>query len=247
MNDTTPALEFRNLAAGYEGTPVIRDLSLSIPPSSVTAILGPNGAGKTTMLRAASGILAPSAGKVLLNGQDVTRFGAYKRTAAGLCLVPEGRGVFRSLSVRENLRMQAAKGEEKESIERAVSMFPILGKRLSQTVRTMSGGEQQMLAMARAYIRRPSVILVDEASLGLAPRIVDSIFEFLRGLADDGVTLVIVDQFVTRVLELADHVHLLSRGEITFSGTPDDLRGRDLFHNYLYGTLNDEVAASAHN
>jgi branched-chain amino acid transport system ATP-binding protein len=238
---TAPALALENVSAGYERNSVLRDLSLSIPRSSVTAVLGPNGAGKTTLLRVISGILPATSGRILLEGKDISRLPAHRRTALGLCHVPEGRGVFRSLTVRENLRMQAVRGEEREALERAVTVFPILGRRLNQTVRTMSGGEQQMLAMARAYIRHPSVVLVDEASLGLAPRVVDSIFEFLRGLADQGATLIIVDQFVTRVLELADHVYLLSRGEITFTGTPEDLRGQDLFHNYLFGTLSGEA------
>jgi len=235
--ETPPILELANVSAGYGRTTVLRDLSLSASPSSVTAVLGPNGAGKTTLLKVISGMLRPTTGSVRLGGQDVTRLDPNRRVALGLCHIPEGRGVFRSLTVRENLRLQAEPGSESESLDRAVEISPVLGRKLGQTVRTMSGGEQQMLAMVRAYIRNPKLVLVDEASLGLAPRIVDSIFEFLGQLASQGATLIIVDQFVTRTLGLADRVYLLSHGEITFSGTADEMGGRDLFHDYVFGAL----------
>ena len=135
--------------------------------------------------------------------------------------------------MRDNLIMQSAKGSEAEAMERATEVFPILGNRLQQTAGTLSGGEQQMLAMARAYVREPTLILVDEASLGLAPLIVGAIFEFLHQLAQKGVALLIVDQFVTRALAMADTAYVLGRGEITYSGTADELMGRDVFKEYL--------------
>jgi branched-chain amino acid transport system ATP-binding protein len=237
-------VELRGVSAGYGHTTVLRGIDLTFPASSVTAILGPNGAGKTTLLKTISGALPASAGTVSMDGQNVTKLKPHQRVARGVCHIPEGRGVFRSLTVRENLELQSVPHAEKSSIDEAVSVFPVLGKKLNQTVRTMSGGEQQMLAMARAYVRNPALILVDEASLGLAPRIVDSIFEFLSRLAAGGATLVVVDQFVTRALSIADQVHILAHGELSFSGTADDLRGRDVFRDYVSGALGEDPAAA---
>ena len=212
---------------------MLRGVNLTVPAASVTALLGPNGAGKTTLLKTISGLLRAASGSVVMAGEDVTNLGPARRTARGMCHIPEGRGVFRGLTVRDNLIMQSAKGSEAKAMERATEVFPILGNRLQQTAGTLSGGEQQMLAMARAYVREPTLILVDEASLGLAPLIVGAIFEFLHQLAQKGVALLIVDQFVTRALAMADTAYILGRGEITYSGTADELMGRDVFKEYL--------------
>ncbi|HUF98761.1 MAG TPA: ATP-binding cassette domain-containing protein, partial [Ilumatobacter sp.] len=161
------------------------------------------------------------------------RWRPHKRAALGLCHVPEGRGVFRGLTVRENLQMQAAPGTETEAIEKAASAFPILRERLGQRAGTLSGGQQQMLAMASAYVRNPSLILVDEASLGLAPIIVDEIFDFLARRAAAGAALLIVDQFVARALQLATTAYVLHRGAIAFAGTAEELRSSDVFDQYL--------------
>jgi branched-chain amino acid transport system ATP-binding protein len=227
------ALELRDVSAGYGETPVLRSVSLTVPASSVTALLGPNGAGKTTLLKTVSGLLRPTSGSVVMHGEDVTGLAPNVRTVRGLCHIPEGRGIFRGLTVRDNLIMWADKGAETQAIERAVDVFPILGERLGQTAGTLSGGQQQMLALARAYVRHPTLVLVDEASLGLAPLIVDSIFEFLRQLVQQGCALLIVDQFVTRALELASTAYILSRGELGFSGSAESLKGRDVFKEYL--------------
>jgi branched-chain amino acid transport system ATP-binding protein len=170
---------------------------------------------------------------VRINGADVTKQRADRRFANGLCLVPEGRGVFRSLSVRENLVLQAGKGSEQEALERAASAFPILGQRLSQQAGTLSGGQQQMRAMASAYVRRPELVLVDEASLGLAPIIVEEIFQFLGQLVSEGASLLLVDQFVTRALQLADTAYVLRRGRVVHSGSAADLADTSLFDTYL--------------
>ncbi|MCW2751030.1 MAG: branched-chain amino acid transporter ATPase [Aeromicrobium sp.] len=228
-----PALELRSVVSGYGNTTVLRDVSLTVPAGSVTALLGPNGAGKTTLLKTVSGLLRPTAGSVSMDGREVTKLSPFRRTGLGLCHIPEGRGVFRGLTVRENLVMQSKPGTEEAAIERATEAFPIVGKRLGQLAGTLSGGEQQMLAMARAYVQDPRLILVDEASLGLAPLVVDSIFTFLHRLAESGAALLIVDQFVSRALEMATTAYVLRRGEIVFDGSAVDLRERDVFNDYL--------------
>lgn len=228
-----PALELRDISGGYGHTTVLRGVSITVPAASVTALLGPNGAGKTTLLKTVSGLLRPTSGTVVIDGEDVTKLSPFRRTARGVCHIPEGRGIFRSLTVRDNLIMQSAKGSEGDALERTTEVFPILGNRLQQPAGTLSGGEQQMLAMARAYVQKPRLILVDEASLGLAPLIVGSIFEFLHQLAQEGVALLIVDQFVTRALAMASTAYVLGRGEITFAGSAQELADRDVFKEYL--------------
>jgi branched-chain amino acid transport system ATP-binding protein len=228
-----PALEVRGMDAGYGQTTVLRDVSLTVPAGSVVALLGPNGAGKTTLLRAISGFVAVSAGSVHLAGEDVTRAKPHRRFAAGLCHVPEGRGVFRGLTVRDNLVMQARPGAEADAIERAAAAFPILGDRLAQPAGTLSGGEQQMLAMAAAYVRDASLVLVDEASLGLAPIVVDEIFAFLEQLTAERGALLIVDQFAARALRMASTGYVLRRGRVVHSGPAADLLASDVFEQYL--------------
>jgi branched-chain amino acid transport system ATP-binding protein len=228
-----PALELREITGGYGRTTVLRGVSITVPTSGVAALLGPNGAGKTTLLRMVSGFLRPSSGSIRLFGDDVTNVAPFRRFQAGLCHVPEGRGVFRSLTVRENLTMQARKGGEPEAISRACEAFPVLGRRIGQTAGTLSGGEQQMLAMATAYVRSPRLILVDEASLGLAPLIVDQIFAFLELVARKGSALLIVDQFAARALALAGTAYVLSRGSITYSGSAKELGHAELLGHYL--------------
>jgi branched-chain amino acid transport system ATP-binding protein len=219
------------IVAGYAETTVMRGVSLAVPDSSVVALLGPNGAGKTTLLRVASGLLRPTAGTMTFDGVDVTTDRPHQLAARGVCHVPEGRGVFPSLSVRENLSLQAGKG--KGGLERAVDAFPRLGERLSQTAGTLSGGEQQMLALARSYIAEPKVMLLDEVSMGLAPKIVDEIFEFLGRVAHEGASLLLVEQYVTWALGLADYVYLLNRGQIAYRGEPSELEDEDVFARYL--------------
>jgi branched-chain amino acid transport system ATP-binding protein len=228
-----PALELRQITGGYGRTTVVRDVSVSVPAASVVALLGPNGAGKTTLLKMVSGFLRPARGAVRMFGDEVTSVAPHRRFQSGLCHIPEGRGVFRSLTVRENLTLQSRRGEEAEAISRACEAFPVLGRRIGQTAGTLSGGQQQMLAMAAAYVRSPRLILVDEASLGLAPLIVDQIFTFLDKLAKEGTALLIVDQFATRALALADTAYVLSRGSITYSGPAKELGQAELLSQYM--------------
>ncbi|MBW8764595.1 MAG: ABC transporter ATP-binding protein [Microbacterium sp.] len=232
-------LEVEGLTTGYGRTVVVRDLSLSVPAGGVTAVLGPNGAGKTTLLRAVCGLLPVSKGRVRLFGEDVTKVAPFQRFARGLCHVPEGRGIFRGLTVRENLKLQAGGRDESRAIELAASAFPILRDRLGQTAGTLSGGQQQMLAMASAYVRNPRLVLVDEASLGLAPIVVDEIFAFLAGLPERGSSILLVDQFAPRALAIASTAYVMRRGEIAFSGTGKELLEGDLFSQYVQGSGSD--------
>jgi branched-chain amino acid transport system ATP-binding protein len=223
----TPALELREITGGYGRITVLRSVSITVPASGVTALLGPNGAGKTTLLKMVSGFIRPSSGSIRMFGDDVTGVVPCRRFQAGLCHIPEGRGVFRYLT------MQARKGGEAEAISLVCKAFPVLGRRLGQAAGTLSGGEQRMLAMAAAYVRSPRLILVDEASLGLAPLIVDQIFAFLEQVAQKGTALLIVDQFAARALALAGTAYVLSRGSITYSGSAKELSRAELLGPYL--------------
>ena len=226
-------LELRGISAGYGRSTVLRQVDLVVPDRSVVALLGANGAGKTTLLRVACGLLPPSAGELLVDGSDLAGRRPHELTKAGVCHVPEGRGVFRSLTVRDNIVLQASDGDESGAVERAVSAFPRLGERLDQVAGTMSGGEQQMLALARTYVQNPRLVLLDEVSMGLAPKVIDEIFAFLDLLASQGASLLLVEQYVSRALEVADWVYLLSRGEIVFAGEPAELADRDVFAEYV--------------
>jgi branched-chain amino acid transport system ATP-binding protein len=225
-------LELRGIEAGYGEHVVLRDVSLTVQPGTVVAVLGPNGAGKTTLLRVASGLLKPAAGVVLLGGEDVTRTRPYMRVRRGLCHIPEGRGIYPTLTVRENLVLHSRKGEEAAALDRAASAFPVLGDKLRQPAGQLSGGQQQMLSLVRAWITSPRLVLVDEASMGLAPVVVDKIFEFLGQIAASGTALLIVEQYVNRALALADTVYLLNKGGVVFAGPPGDIAD-DLFTHYL--------------
>jgi branched-chain amino acid transport system ATP-binding protein len=221
-------LELREVTAGYGATTVLRRITVAVPAGSVVALLGPNGAGKTTLLRVASGLLTPSAGAVVLDGRDVTGLSPDRLMRRGLCHVPEGRGVFPNLSVRENLLTFGLPGHRQEAIEQAISAFPRLGQRLNQTAGTLSGGEQQQLALSRAYVQNPRFILLDEVSMGLAPKVVDEVFAFLRALAERGAALLLVEQYVARALQVADSVYLLGKGEVTFAGECDEVEASAL-------------------
>ena len=226
-------LELANITAAYGDSVVLRDVDLIVPSGSVVALLGPNGAGKTTLLRVASGLHRPRTGRVLLDGQDITHDSPDAMVRSGLCHITEGRSVFPGLTVADNLRMFAPRGGESDAIARAVDAFPKLGQRLSQTAGTMSGGEQQMLALARAYSRQAAVVLLDEISMGLAPIIVDEIFEFFARLSREGTSLLVVEQYVGKALALANHVYLMARGRIIYAGEPGEMAGTDIFARYL--------------
>jgi branched-chain amino acid transport system ATP-binding protein len=226
-------LTISGVTAGYGGTTVLRDVDLTVGEGEVVALLGPNGAGKSTLLRTATGLLRPRAGRVELAGKDLTGQPPHVFSRAGVCLLPEGRGIFPSLTVRENLMVQARGRSLDTAIAAAATLFPVLGTRLRQTAGSLSGGEQQMLALARAYLTAPSVVLVDEASLGLAPIVVDSIYEALGQLARTGTALVVVEQYAQKALALADRVYVLSQGGIVHSGRADETSTDEIYRGYL--------------
>jgi branched-chain amino acid transport system ATP-binding protein len=226
-------LELRNVTAAYGDTVALRDASLVVPSGKVVALLGPNGAGKTTLLSVASGLLRPRRGAVLIDDEECTTTVPEERVSRGLCHITEGRSVFPGLTVADNLRMFAPRGGADTAIERAVSAFPRLGERLGQLAGTMSGGEQQMLALSRAYAQQAPLIMLDEVSMGLAPIIVDEIFEFLARLAAEGHSLLIVEQYVAKALALADIVYVLVRGRMVFAGQPAEAQDTDILAHYL--------------
>ncbi len=229
-----PLLEFSKVRAGYGEIQVLHGVSFCVPRGSVLALLGANGAGKTTTLRVAAGLLEATSGSLRLAGSDVTKSSPVDRAQLGMCLIPEGRGIFRHLTVAENLRMQTPPWiKTSNGLDAAVTAFPILGSRRKQVAGTLSGGEQQMVALARAWLADPSIVLLDEVSMGLAPTAVDTIFEGLHTLVHQGTSLLIVEQYVHRALEIADSVMLLDRGTVAHFGPADSLEESDLLRTYL--------------
>lgn len=226
-------LELDHLTVAYGDAVALRDVSLVVPQGRAVALLGPNGAGKTTLLSAASGLLRPKAGRIILDGRDVTGTSPDRLARSGLCHVTEGRSVFPGLTVADNLKMFAPKAAGSDAIERAIDAFPRLGERLTQIAGTLSGGEQQMLALARAYSQQAPLVMLDEVSMGLAPILVDEIFAFLHRLSAEGHSLLIVEQYVAKALALADLVYLLVRGRLVFAGEPAEIEGTDIFAHYL--------------
>jgi len=223
----TTLLETRELACGYHGVPVVRGVSISVPEGEVVALLGPNGAGKTTTLLTTSGLLPVLDGSIELFGRDLAdgRRPAHTLVREGLAHVPEDRSLFRDLDVRENLRV--CYGATREAIDQALAYFPVLEPLLHRKAALLSGGEQQMLALARALVSRPRLLVVDELSLGLAPVIVERILPSLRSFATEtGAGVLIVEQHVDLALTIADRAYVLVNGRIVIAGAAADLRGR---------------------
>jgi branched-chain amino acid transport system ATP-binding protein len=226
------SISLHGVCAGYGSTQVLREVTLVVPEGAVVALLGPNGAGKTTLLRACSGLLHPTRGTVHVDGVDATRASPHALVGLGVCHVGEGRAVFPSLTVAENLKLLGGAGGG-DPIHRAVEAFPLLASKLAQTAGTMSGGEQQMLALARSYLRNPAYVLLDEVSMGLAPKVVDEIFDYLTRLAATGVALLLVEQYVHKALDLADLAYVINKGRITFAGEASELAPDALAEAYL--------------
>jgi branched-chain amino acid transport system ATP-binding protein len=226
-------LELRGVRAGYEGITVLHGVDLRVAPGEVLAVLGPNGAGKTTMLRVAAGLHLPSAGDVIVAGRRVNGASADQLARCGLCLIPEGRGIFPNLTVAENLWMATNTGTGRARVEGiAYERFPRLGERRSQIAGTLSGGEQQMLALARGLATDPALLVLDELSMGLAPLVVEELFGIVAGVAAAGVAILVVEQFAGIVLGVADRVAVMSGGHIVRTGRPDDVEAT-LTQDYL--------------
>ncbi|MCE4266425.1 MULTISPECIES: ABC transporter ATP-binding protein [Rhodococcus] len=229
-----PILELRRVRARYDEITVLHGIDLSVAPGQITALLGPNGAGKTTTLRVAAGVHPITSGQLVVGGRDVSGIRPRDLARSGVCLIPEGRGVFPNLSVRDNLLMMTFTGRTREEIEEiAFARFPILAQRASQTAGTLSGGEQQMLALARGLATDPAVLLLDELSMGLAPLIVGQLYEQVALIARAGVAVLVVEQFANTVLEFADHAAVLVRGRIQKQGSPDGSLRSELAALYL--------------
>ncbi|MGW0661175.1 ABC transporter ATP-binding protein [Streptodolium elevatio] len=243
--EAPPLLELRGVKAAYEQVEVLHGVDLAVPAGSVLAVLGPNGAGKTTMLKVASGMHPPSGGDIWLAGRCVTGAAPVDLARLGLCSIPEGRGVFPNLTVSENLWMASYRGMSRSQIEeRVFPIFPRLKERRRQAAGTMSGGEQQMLAMARAIATDPAVLLIDELSMGLAPLVVEQLFEIVARIAGTGVTVLLVEQFAQTALGVADLAAVMTGGRITAVGTPQEIAA-GLHSAYLGGDGSAEEAAGA--
>jgi len=222
-----------SVTAGYGDTTVLRHVDFTVGEGEVVALLGPNGAGKTTLLRVATGFVKPTSGTVEFSGEDVTGRPPHVFVRRGMCHLPEGRGVFPSLTVSENLTIQAGPRKVDGAMDQVIEMFPVLGTRLRQAAGSLSGGEQQMLALSRAFLTNPKLVVVDEASLGLAPLIVDRVYDVLRQLVERGISVVIVEQYVQKALELADTVNVLSKGEIVYVCATKDTDADEIYERYL--------------
>jgi branched-chain amino acid transport system ATP-binding protein len=223
----TNALTLSGVNASYEDNHVLHNVSLAVPQGAIVAILGANGAGKSSTLRAISGQIRKTTGSIMLDGQELVGKGASQVAAAGIAHCPEGRQVFGPMTVKENILLGAFTRRDMNAIEadleRMFLLFPRLKERAGQLAGTLSGGEQQMLAIARSLMLRPRVLLLDEPSMGLAPNIVNDVFAIIERLKADGLTIVLVEQFARRALAIADVGYVLARGEIVMSGSADDL------------------------
>lgn len=234
--DSVP-LVLENLTAGYKGADVLRGVNVRVPSGSVIALLGPNGAGKTTMLRCASGLLRTRSGRLKVGGQDVTGLPSHRVAQAGVCHIPEGRGIYPSLSVRENILMFSPYLPPAELLDSTLSAFPHLKRKLGQAAGTLSGGEQQMLALGRALMLSPKILLVDEPSVGLAPilvsRTIDAIAEMKSRYA---LTVLMAEQNFNQAIRIAERGYVIVHGRIAFEGrSADELNNNDLIKKFYLG------------
>lgn len=235
-------LRIEGLNVSYGSVVALRGVDLELQEGEAVALLGANGAGKSTTLRTVSGIARPRAGSVRYRGRDISRLDPGEIVAAGVAHCPEGRRVFAGMTVLENLRLGASRrndqAEVRADMQHMTDLFPVLGERRSQRAGTLSGGEQQMLAIARALMSRPRLLLLDEPSLGLAPLLVRSIFDTLRSLKAEGTTLLLVEQNARVALDLADRAYILRTGRVVASGAADDLKNdKQVVEAYLGGGL----------
>jgi branched-chain amino acid transport system ATP-binding protein len=221
----TPILEARNLSAGYDDSRVLHGVTFALRTGEAIGLMGRNGMGKTTLIRTLIGVLPAREGNVLIDGEDAVALSPFQRARAGIAVVPEGRGIFASLTVRENLRFAARTQPSGWTEERVLALFPRLRERIGNRGNQLSGGEQQMLAIGRALMTNPQVLILDEATEGLAPMMRDEIWRVIGVIREAGVASIIVDKTVDAVLGLADRVLVLAKGTVAFDGPPSGLRG----------------------
>ncbi|MGA0878283.1 MAG: ABC transporter ATP-binding protein [Ilumatobacteraceae bacterium] len=230
-----PVLELRGVHASYGSIEVLHGIDLRVGAGEVVALLGPNGAGKSTTIKVISGLLKPTAGHIRVAGRDVTGASAHALARAGLCTIPEGRGIFPNLTVRENLLMATYMGRRLSDIEESTyGRFPRLSERRQQLAGTLSGGEQQMLSLARALATDPAVLLLDELSMGLAPLVVAELYEQVAGITAQGVSVLVVEQFARTVLGIADHAVVIAQGRVRAAGRAADI-GEDVLAGAYLG------------
>jgi branched-chain amino acid transport system ATP-binding protein len=255
MNAQEPAfLDMQGVTTGYGDVPVVRNATMRFARGGITAVIGSNGAGKSTAIKAAAGLLPAWKGRVLINGTDVTAEAPHRRLGRGLAFVPQGRIVLPEMTVRENLDIGAyILGNDRaridQAVERVVATFPVIGARMRQLAGTMSGGEQQMLAIARALMASPTAIILDEPSLGLSPKFVNTVFEKLVDLAASGLTVIMVEQKASRALQIADSGYVMHTGQVVYAGPGRELLDNPNVQRLFLGEVPEEIdrlVAAAH-
>ena len=232
-------LEIKNLFVSYGMMEVLHGISLKVEDKELVSVIGPNGAGKSTLIKTVMGLVKPTSGQILYNGQDITHLPAHKRAGLGIGYVPEGRRVFAKLTAEENLRMGAYELKDKrkiaDNIAKVYEIFPRLGERKDQLASTMSGGEQQMLAIGRALMLSPRMLLIDEVSMGLMPIMVNTCFDVIQKLNDGGITILVVEQNANKALKVAHRGYVLETGNIVLSDTAENLRKDDTVQKAYLG------------
>ena len=232
-------LEIKDLFVSYGMMEVLHGISLKVDDRELVSVIGPNGAGKSTLIKTVMGLVKPTGGQILYNGQDITRLPAHKRAALGIGYVPEGRRVFAKLTVEENLRMGAYELKDKkliaQNMAKVYDIFPRLGERKGQLASTMSGGEQQMLAISRALMLSPQMLLIDEVSMGLMPIMVNTCFDVIQKLNGQGITILVVEQNANKALKVAHRGYVLETGNIVLSDTAENLRRDDTVQKAYLG------------
>ena len=227
-------LQIQNLSVSYGGISALRDVSFEVDKGEIVSIIGANGAGKSTTLRTISGLVNPQSGKIFLEGQNIIGVAPHKIASMGISHIPEGRGIFSNLTVMENLEIATVTGLPKSNIkadfDRVFELFPRLAERRKQLAGTLSGGEQQMLAIGRGLIMGGKVMLLDEPSMGLAPNLVEMIFDIIVKLNEDGSTILLVEQNAYKAIEISHRIYALKTGEIAFSGSPEDEELDNILH-----------------
>ena len=240
QHTSAPVLEVADLVTAYGKIEALRGVSLSVAPGSITCLLGPNGAGKTTLMMTATGLLKPRRGSIRFAGEELAGRAPHDIVARGVALVPENRLVFPTMTVTDNLAAGAYQRRDKvaiaQDVERMFARFPRLKERSEQQAGTLSGGEQQMLAVARALMSRPKLLLMDEPSLGLAPLVVEEIFRIVTELNKDGTTIFLVEQNAHMALKVAHHFYLMEQGRVTFSGTPGEVAEDEVIRRAYLGS-----------